>query len=276
MTLAACLPDEDYRFTLRLDRGRPEAFFAPTPAGPGLLAERRHGLATAPARHAALTPAGAPLLQEFLELLQAWPATRPATPPAGTDPAAAVLALGRDLEPDWLLLAPEGAGAFHLRAGCVCFPSSWSLEEKMGQPLEAIHGVVPGLNTQVGRPIAGFLQRLAPGVAWQRANWGLSRSPARNQHPALPRPSLDATVGPDEIWLRLEDQALVALPRTGGVLFGIRVTVHPWAAILAEAPARTGLRRALATMPEAVAAYKGLAPARARLLELLDEPDVSA
>jgi hypothetical protein len=173
------------------------------------------------------------------------------------------------LEPDWLLLAPDHAGSFRLHAACVCFPSSWSLEEKMGLPLESIHGVVPGLNAQAGRPIAGFLQRLAPGIAWQRANWGLSRSPERNQHPALPRPRLDDTVAPDEVWLRVEHQALVALPRTGGLLFGIRVTVHPWAEILAEAPARQGLRRALATMPETVAAYKGIAPARARLLELL-------
>lgn len=272
MTLADCLPDEDYRFTLRLERGRPEDFLAPTPAGPALLAERRHCLESAPARHAALTPPGIPLLQEFLALLQSWPATRAALPgdPAGPDHA--VHHLGRTLEPDWLLLAPDPTGSFRLHAGCVCFPSSWSLEEKMGQPLEAIHGVVPGLNAQAGRPIAGFLQRLAPGIAWRRANWGLSRSPERNQHPALPRPRLDAAVGPDEVWLRVEHQALIALPRAGGVLFAIRVTVHPWSEILAEAPARQGLRRALVTMPEPVAAYKGLAAARARLLELLGPP----
>ncbi|MFM1768026.1 MAG: hypothetical protein RJA22_555 [Verrucomicrobiota bacterium] len=272
MALADCLPDEDYRFTLRVERGSPESFFAPTPGGPALLAERRHWVETAPAWHAALAPGGEPLLAEFRELLGQWPATRNLVPPADPHPAAGTRRLGQALEPDWLLLAPDGHGAFHLRAGCVCFPSSWSLEEKMGQPLEAIHGVVPGLNAQVGRPVAGFLQRLAPGVAWRRANWGLSRSPERNQHPGRHLPRLDASVAPGEVWLRVEHQALIALPRTGGVLFGIRVTVHPLAEVQAEPAARLGLRRALSSMPEPMAAYKGLSAARPRLLALLADP----
>src|SRR4030095_8360963 len=94
---------------------------------------------------------------------------------AGAMPAlpSACLALGRQLEPDWLLLTPDGAGSFRLVAGCVCFPSSWSLEEKMGRPLEEIHGVVPGLNAQVGKPAAGVLSRMAPGLSGLRRHLGV-------------------------------------------------------------------------------------------------------
>ena len=74
----------------------------------------------------------------------------------------------------------------------------------------------------------------------------------------------------DEVWLRVEHQAFVRL--TGdGVLFGIRISMHPPMQILQIPEARRGLHRALRTMPEDVAAYKGIAPARARLLSLVPE-----
>jgi hypothetical protein len=157
-----------------------------------------------------------------------------------------------------------------LLGGCVCFPSSWSLEEKMGRPLDFIHRVVPGLNEQLGKPIAQFLRRMTPDIAWLRANWGLSRSAELNQHPRRALPRLDATVQPDEVWLRVEHQALVALPTTGGVLFGIRVMVHSLTEVKRDPDAARGLHRALQTMPEAMAIYKGIAPARSALLGILE------
>lgn len=182
------------------------------------------------------------------------------------DPAACA-ELGRRLEPDFLLLSRDDEGAFRMRAGCVCFPSSWSLAEKMGRTLEEIHGVVPGLNTALARPISGFLAKMLPGISWLRANWGLSRSAELNQHPSRKLPRLDATVRPDEVWLRVEWQALVSLPQAGGVCFGIRVEVFAMEEVLRDAAA--GFARALRTMPDDVAAYKGIAAARARILSFL-------
>ena len=140
----------------------------------------------------------------------------------------------------------------------------------MGRPLEEIHGVVPGLNTQLARPISGFLAKMAPGVSWLRANWGLSRSAELNQHPARKLPRLDASVRADEVWLRVERQALVALPANQGVLFGIRVEVFPLAQVQHDRAAAEGLRRALRTMPGEMAAYKGIAAARERIAALLE------
>src|SRR6266545_4419467 len=74
--LANLFPDEDYRFAMRFERGRPEDFFAPTEAGPRLLAERDRWLNEEPAHYAAMLPGGEPLLEETLELLRAWPPTR--------------------------------------------------------------------------------------------------------------------------------------------------------------------------------------------------------
>jgi hypothetical protein len=330
MNLAALFPNEDYRFAMRFERGRPEDFFAPTESGPRLFADRARWLNEAPAHYVAMLPGGEPLLEETLELLRAWPATRAVASPGGASvlaslgtpessisletsefppgslspsegeragvrgrltipraaevqagasrspsllgqtPLARCIELGRKLEPDFLLLKPDAAGVFRLLAGCVCFPSSWSLEEKMGLPLDEIHGVVPGLNTQLARPISGFLAKMAPGISWLRANWGLSRSAELNNHPSRKLPRLDASVRADEVWLRVEWQSLVALPGNAGVLFGIRIEVFSLAQVKQDAAAAEGLRRALQTMPGEMAAYKGIAPARDRIATFLE------
>jgi Haem-dependent oxidative N-demethylase, alpha subunit-like len=268
----ALLPDADYGFQMRFQRGPTADFFRPWGKPPDLLAQRRRWLQGEPAAYAAALPESKPLFEEMVEQAQNWGLTNPF--PHGAEaisPGQTCLALGERLEPDFLLLRPAGMGSVRLLAGCVCFPSSWSLAEKMGRPIEDIHSVVPGLNPQLGPPIASFLRRIPPGPAWLRANWGLSRSTELNQHPARRLPRLDAGVELDEVWLRIEHQALVALPRTGGVLFGIRIAVHPLATIQRNSAAHRGLIRALRTMPEAMAAYKGLAEARTRLLEVLSE-----
>ena len=268
-SLAGLLPDADYRLQMRFQRGEVADFFNPWREPADVLEQRRHWLQHEPGAYSALLPDGAPLLAEWLERSRGW-GFAPPLPRSHSDPRTSLRALGEMLEPDFLLLQPDAGGEMQLLGGCVCFPSSWSLAEKMGRPLDFIHRVVPGLNAQLGKPIAQFLRRLTPDFAWLRANWGLSRSPELNQHPRRSLLRLDATVKPEEVWLRVEHQALIALPTTGGVLFGIRVVVHPLSEVLRNSPAARGLHRALQTMPEALAAYKGIAPARRALLQMLE------
>ncbi|MBI5774145.1 MAG: DUF3445 domain-containing protein, partial [Verrucomicrobia bacterium] len=196
---------------------------------------------------------------------------RPGPPEAGaTQGSEKLLALGRAWESDFLLLAPGGDGEFRLVAGVVCFPSSWRVTEKIGRGLEFIHGPVPSLNPTLGPAVRQFLARLRPGVAWLRSNWGMSRSPELNHHPDRHLPRLTPPLAPDEVWIRIENQALVALPASRGILFGIRLEVHSLTELKQDAAATQGLRRALQTMPEDIAVYKGLSAARAELVRLLE------
>ncbi len=95
------------------------------------------------------------------------------------------LAASLAVEPDYLLMVQRD-GVWRLAWASVCFPTRWSLMGKGGQSLEEIHGVVPGLNGQVGQKIGTFFARLISGEGWGRANWGLATSARCNQHPALP------------------------------------------------------------------------------------------
>lgn len=262
MSLAALFPEEDYRFHLTLRREDPRAYFAPQDAHGGRRAERARWLAEAPARYAALTPEGRPLLAEFATLGESW----------GLAPAQAltdVTTLGRMLEPDVLFLSADAEGEFRLRGGALCFPTGWALEEKIGEPLEAIHGAVPGLNPALGRQIAQFLSRLRPGTAFLRDNWGIAASDELNLHPSRAISAPDLPVALNRLWLRVEHQALLALPMSGGVVFGIRIALHRLDAVAHDAAARRGLRRALLSMPEELARYKRVDVIRAELAAAL-------
>jgi len=272
MTLSELFPDEDYRFQIKFERAPPGDFFAPTERHNELIAERKRWLECARDRHAAALQESGPLIHETIELAREWgtvPLDQLRVAPNCDDLLTPCIALGTHWEPDFLLLKVDATDSVRLMAAVVCFPSSWALEEKIGHPVETIHGVVPGLNRSIGAQIQTFLTKLKPGVAWLRSNWGLSRSAELNQHPARGLRRLDQTVQLDEVWLRVERQAIVALPRTNGVLFGIRIVTYPLADV-AKSGVGPRLARALRTMPDAVCQYKGLASARDRLIACLE------
>lgn len=269
--LAELFPDAGFRFQMRFKRETVAEYFSPTSKSDAVLVERGAWLEQAAEDCAAFLPEARPALEETCEVL-AEAGVLPGLQITGgfSNPLQPMIEVGRQLEPDFLLLGPDGeSGEFRLLAGCVCFPSSWALSEKIGRPIDVIHGVVPGLNQQLAKPISQFLRRMEPGIAWCRENWGLSRSPELNQHPDRRLPRLDSSVEINDVWLRVERQALIALPKSGGVLFGIRVEVHPLQDVRRDAAASSGLMRALESMPEPVAEYKGLSTARPQIIKLL-------
>lgn len=246
--LADLFPDGDHRFHLTLRRGEPREFFLSCDPTGRVLAERIRWLGAEPARYAAMAPEGAAPLAEFAAMCAEW----------GLAQGDSVHALGAALDPDILLLAPDETGAFRLRGGALCFPTGWALEEKLGHTLDSIHGVVPGLNAALALPIQQFLTRLKPGIAYHRDNWGLAATDELNLHPARGLPAPDLPTAPDRLWLRVEHQALIALPRSRGVVFGLRIALHRLDAIMRDPVVSAGLRRALLTMSPEMAAYKRL------------------
>jgi len=258
-------PQGDFAFHMRFRRGDIREFFGNTSNDNPTLKERRKWLDHNAGECAAVLPAGEAILEEVIGLAGSLgiPASRQDTP------IETCLALGRAWEPDLLILQTTDDAQPVLVGGCVCFPSSWSFEEKMGRPLDAIHTPVPTFNTQFASPVKQFLARMKPGISWERINWGLSRSQELNQHPNRRLPRLDASVDLKDVWFRVEYQSLVALPQTNGILFGIRLAIEPLERLRLDPNFAAGLTRALKTIPDSVAQYKGLLPARERLIELL-------
>lgn len=264
-------PDEDFGFRMKFHKGAISDFYNDTPNHSELAQERRKWISQDSPKYVALEQRGIPVLNE------AFHTVFNGIQVDGEQPLEAHQLcefLAIRVEPDFLLLTPGAdSGTFELCGGSVCFPSSWSLEEKMGKPLQLIHAPVPGLNASIGDQMNLFLRNMRPDVSWNRLNWGLSRSPELNQHPSRTLPRLDDSTPADEIHLRVEWQSLVALP-SAGILFGIRIFVCPLSHVIKVNRWRRGLKRGLTTMPREVALYKNLWHARNRILSILEETSV--
>jgi dimethylamine monooxygenase subunit A len=266
-TTSDLFPAGDFAFHMRFRRGELAAFYKNSVGQADIIAERKKWIGSDPSKYVAATAESSALLEEALEFGQSLGIVAQ----RGAMPVETMRNLGGAWEPDLLLLQCESAQAQPiLRAGCVCFPSSWALEEKIGRSLDAIHGPVPTLNDQFANPVQQFLARMKPGISWERINWGLSRSPELNQHPSRKLPRLDANVTLEEVWFRAEYQSLVSLPKSNGVLFGIRLVIEPLTNVVRDREFAEGLARAVRSMPETIAVYRGIAPAREQLLRLLD------
>jgi dimethylamine monooxygenase subunit A len=253
-------PDADHRFQMLLRPGDTAGFWQPGPSSQELLAERRRWLDHDPGLYLGALPQGRDAITEALGFMAA---------AAGCGPLADARQAAASLDPDWVVLSGEERDGFPVWGGAVIFPSSWSLPEKLGLPMFAVHAPVPGLEENLGHSIQVFLARMKAGAPWERFNWGLSASPELNQHPArdVPGPGSSATL--ESTWLRLERQFLARLPATAAILFGIRVSSHPLVEIARQPGAAAGLARALASMDAEVARYKGLVDARQGLVRLL-------
>jgi hypothetical protein len=171
---------------------------------------------------------------------------------------------------DDLVLMRRGPGGWRLAAAALCFPSSWSLPEKFGRPMDALHEDVPGWAGPMATRVARIFDALRPGPPVWRLNWSLQFGGglrmARSKH-AAPPPQ-----GPmDALLLRVERQTLRKLD-CGDILFTIKVLLDPVAALERHPDGprlAAALAGSLADLSADELAYKGLTRTREKILERL-------
>ncbi|TIO94692.1 MAG: DUF3445 domain-containing protein, partial [Mesorhizobium sp.] len=94
-----------------------------------------------------------------------------------------------------LIIMRRGDNGWRLAAGSLCFPSSWSLQEKFGKPLQQIHAPVPGFGP--GTRPADLINRMFDGLqgqAVERFNWSIQAGDAL-YHPLSNGERIDRAVG---------------------------------------------------------------------------------
>ena len=182
-----------------------------------------------------------------------------------------------------LILMRRGEGGWRLAAGALCFPSSWVLTEKFGKPMHAIHEPVPGFGP--GTRNAGLIDRMFDRLQVvqpvERFNWSIQSGDAL-YHPLSNDQRIDRATGkpvrfPDieaaaRAFIRVERQTLRKLPRSGDILFTIRIHMDPMA-LLKRHPDRAALAASFASqlmeLDSAQLDYKGMAADRDRLVAML-------
>jgi dimethylamine monooxygenase subunit A len=235
------------------------------------------------ARHLTPLAPGSALWQEKKRVLEAG-ASRLCVPGFDPQPAiAATLAQARvegiaahepielAFEEDFAVLEAQGTTLPWL---CVCVPSHWAPEDKLGLPFPAVHAPVAD-NGALLAAASHLVRLVTSGDRFERFVWTVTPSGRYDQHPHRhARAPWPATADPaafaTQCFLRAERQTFFPMPGAPGqAVFTIRVMLQPLVEAVQGAQDARRLHDALASMSDAVLAYKNLAPARDRLLAWL-------
>ncbi len=152
-----------------------------------------------------------------------------------------------------------------IQAEAVFFPSMWDPKPKINKTIEEAHAEVPGLNKNLGASIRSFLEKLPADsdTVFYRSNLGVTQTDDRNQHPGRNLPKITDV---NNCFVRVEEQAFLKLRESGYTVFGIKVRSIPLQEFCGHSDAARGLYKALDTMPDDMAEYKGLLSCKNDLL----------
>jgi len=127
------------------------------------------------------------------------------------------------VQEDLAVMMPGPGGEYVLAAAAICFADQWSVPSKVGRSLTAIHE--PASTYQrTSAATNKFFTGLKVGAEKVRYNFTFCERPSLHL-PEEPGPDdcpLPQNGLPHAIYLRVERQVLLRLPKSGGVLFTIR------------------------------------------------------
>lgn len=192
------------------------------------------------------------------------------------DDGEAPLVIAGHLVSDDLLMLRKGEGGYRLIAAVLCFPSAWSLAEKFGQPLDAIHAAVPGYPDRMAKLMNRIFENLKVEQPVWRVNWSIYPDDELHHPESKERPRQwfddPANLAP-EAFVRVERQTLRRLPESGDMLFTVRVHVDPFTAFRRHPEGRAlaaSLREQILGLDAEQLAYKGLTEHRDAVASALE------
>ena len=180
---------------------------------------------------------------------------------------------GRLVQEDLCIIDVTGPAPV-LAAAILCAPSRWRLAEKIGRPLAVVHENVPLYADRLSSAVDRFMGALREGKMAERLNWSVVDDGALFQTSGKYRTAHDAAITPanaaTSLFVRVERQTLVRLPRSQSVLFAIHVHSYPLARVLSVPGAAADLAAAVSALPDELSTYKSLPAFRTALLACLE------
>ncbi|HEY6086344.1 MAG TPA: heme-dependent oxidative N-demethylase subunit alpha family protein [Burkholderiaceae bacterium] len=155
----------------------------------------------------------------------------------------------------------------------VALPSHWAPEDKVGRHFREVHA--PVADNELLLRAGDHLMRMVCGPErWERFVWNVTRHPRLNAHPAsvdhAPWPAdAFADARAPSAWWRTERQTFIALPGRTQAVFTIQVQIEALGSAIDSAERAARLHDAVATMSDAVLAYRSLSTVRDPLLRWL-------
>jgi len=185
-----------------------------------------------------------------------------------------LLTASKLVQEDLVIMRP-GPEGYRMVAASLCFPSSWRLSEKFGLSMTGIHEGVPGFNqSRMGQVVARLFENLKPDQLLCRFNWSIYPD-GELHHPQPERIAFEVSAKSfARLFLRVERQTLRRLPRSGDILFTIKIHHDPLA-LLSRQEDRTliasSLRKQLLALDNDQLTYKGLVAARDEIAMQLEQ-----
>lgn len=165
----------------------------------------------------------------------------------------------------------------YMDGGMITCPADWSLSFDLGMSFRQWHGPVP-LAHEIGvfdRALK-YLLALQVDRPVRRLNWTMTMHPRMDTSPEMyHRWGADrASITPDNAGtlahLRVELQLIVRLPRSNGLLFGIRTYLISLKDLASNPAWARRMHRVLRTLPPEIASYKGMDRTREPMIAWLE------
>lgn len=144
-----------------------------------------------------------------------------------------LLVAGRLVQEDLCILEkPEGAGEHVLTAAILCFPSNWTLAQKLGRTLGRIHLPIESYDANIARRVQRMFDLIRPEAPVMRANLIVyNEGDLHNPRPEFERHTPEPGTGR---FVRVERQTILRLPRTRAMVFSIHTFMVALAALTPE------------------------------------------
>jgi hypothetical protein len=177
----------------------------------------------------------------------------------------------RSVQEDLCLLQRRASG-WHLDASCLCFPTRWHLQDKVGQHIALVHGPVRGYDPLITGKVDQMFDRLSDRPVWRR-NWFLMTDTTLFQPDRPPVETIiDSDSVLDDVFIRSERQTLRRLA-DDWIVFTIRVQQECLGELLTTDERRRSFRDWAAHVSHDFGARRHLTPPqRTQLLAGLDTP----
>jgi hypothetical protein len=163
---------------------------------------------------------------------------------------------------DDLCLMEKRAGAWTLGALSLSAGTFFTADQVIGKPLAELHAPVPGFGERFLARVARIFDALPVETILERRNWTVMAGADLFAPDGSAIRARIAGLAPDAageaVFVRVERQTIRRLPKTGGVLFTIRVWRHPLSALDADPGRRAAFARAWRQAAPAFRAYKRL------------------
>ncbi|KIJ31272.1 hypothetical protein M422DRAFT_186275 [Sphaerobolus stellatus SS14] len=137
----------------------------------------------------------------------------------------ALIIISRLVQDDFLMGRERDDGHVYFVGGLVAFPGFYLLSEKINMSLAQAHEPVPYFNEKILKSVERTLKRFQAHEPFERTSWEIvdDRNLFFHNIATIPSDSkIPATHHPKDLWFRVDHQTFRKLPRSKGIIFGVR------------------------------------------------------